>query len=95
MVMSDFDRCTILSMQGSRCTISCIKGLWSVEGPCGYGLTKEAENLFQQYKEDGEYSRIIARFDPDEEDDDITDISQFNRLRAAVDFCNRGGKGEN
>jgi len=58
--MTDMEKCTTYRRNGDTCTISCNLGLWSVSGKYGLNLMDEADNYFQQYKSDGEYSSIIG-----------------------------------
>lgn len=60
MMMTDMEKCTIYKREGSRCTISCRLGNWSVEGPYGLALMDEARHYFEQYKADGEYDELLG-----------------------------------
>ena len=53
-------KCVIYTRRGDRCEIKCRLGLWSVEGPYGLLLINEAERYFRQYKEDGEYDKLLG-----------------------------------
>lgn len=58
--LTEIERCTVYTRKGGRCEIRCRLGLWSVEGPYGLSLINEAEHYFQQYKEDGEYDKLLG-----------------------------------
>lgn len=57
---TDLERCATYRRLGNFCTISCRKGLWEVSGKYSIDLINEAENYFNQYKSDGEYSDILG-----------------------------------
>ena len=57
---TDMEKCTVYTRRGDRCEIKCKFGLWSVEGPFGLALIREAEHYFRQYKEDGEYRELLS-----------------------------------
>ena len=46
---TDMEKCTIYKRRGDRCEIKCRLGLFN-----------EANHYFQQYKEDGEYDKLLT-----------------------------------
>jgi hypothetical protein len=58
--LKDFKLCTTESTLKGRTTIACKLGLWSVDSLCYSTVQREAQRYFNQYKSDGEYSRIIG-----------------------------------
>ena len=62
--MTVFSRCTSTVFDGELWDISCKLGLWSVTGKDKDEVQDEALQYFTQYKEDGEYYRIIGGESP-------------------------------
>ena len=58
--MTEMEKCTTYRREGRTCTISCKLGNWSVSGQFGMELINEAAHYFEQYKRDGEYSRLLG-----------------------------------
>jgi hypothetical protein len=50
-----FDEFTEMVMIGTRCEISCKKGLWGTSAPTKEQALSEAKHYFWQYYSDGEY----------------------------------------
>ena len=59
-MMTDMEKCTTYKRRGDVCEIKCNLGLWSVSGKYGLDLINEADHYFEQYKADGEYSKILG-----------------------------------
>lgn len=57
---TEMEKCTVYKRRGDRCEIKCKLGLWSVDGPYGLALMNEANHYFQQYKDDGEYDKLLT-----------------------------------
>lgn len=57
---TEMEKCTVYKRRGDRCEIKCKLGLWSVDGPCGLALMSEANHYFQQYRDDGEYDKLLT-----------------------------------
>lgn len=64
--MEDFEECTNTVFDGDMWDIECKLGLWGVSGKDKVQVKDEALHYFWQYKEDGEYYRIIGGESPAE-----------------------------
>ena len=62
--MTEFNECIEMAFDGNTWYISCRLGLWSVQSECKDTAKDEAFNYFRQYKEDGEYYKIIGGQSP-------------------------------
>jgi len=58
--LTEYRKCTNLSVVKGRTIIACKLGLWSVDSLCHSRAHHEAQHYFLQYKSDGEYSGIIG-----------------------------------
>ena len=64
--MEDFKKCTNTVFDGDMWDIGCKLGLWGVTGEDKDQVQDEALHYFRQYKEDGEYYKILGGESPAE-----------------------------
>jgi len=64
--MEDFKKCTNTVFDGDMWDIECKLGLWGVIGEDKDKVEGEALHYFRQYKEDGEYYKILGGESPAE-----------------------------